>query len=348
MHRKIFSVVTLALLILNAAGLSVAKPRKRPAPRRPADPLVLKLPASDAVALVNGRRFFDQALPRVLASKPSLLSKITGHLNEFQAKTGIDARKFDRIAIGANIKHQAVRDFDLDFVLLAQGSMNAGALVAAAKLGSNAGYREEKIAGRTVYVFTPKSIADKNLPASTPAVVNGAMDSVPAEIAVTVYDTSTLAIGSPARVRDALEAGSAVSPELTGFLSQRPSPIFAFASRMPEGVRNLLPMDNDELGKNIESIKFVYGWADIGAAGAAMNVTARADNAESAQGLYDTVAFLQQFGKGLLGNSKKPENALYARLVDNARLSKTGSDVALDLTIAQSDIDLLLAAMVKK
>jgi hypothetical protein len=345
MNRKLLSIVTLFLLVLNAAGFSVAAPRDTKSAKQ-VNPLVAKLPASDAVAIVDSRRFFDQALPKILASRPDIIGKIAAHLTEFQTKTGIDLRKFDRFVIGANIKHEAIKDFDFDGVALAQGSMNAGGLIAGAKLASNAGYHEEKVGQRTIYIFSAKSIADKN--ASTPAVVKDVAGQVPDEIAVAALDATTIAIGSPGRVRETLEARSTVAPEITSLLTSRPDPVFAFAARMPEGVRNLLPMDNDELGKNIESIKFMSGWADIGAGSASMNVTAKTTNAESAQSLYDTVSFLQQFGKGLLGNSKKAQNAVYARLIDNAKVTKTGGDVSLDLTVAQSDIDLLLAALVKK
>jgi hypothetical protein len=348
MNRKIFSVVTLFLLILNAVGLSIAGPRKKVVVKRQVNPLVAKLPASDAVAIMDARRFFDQALPKLLASRPDIVGKIAEHLNQFQAKTGIDARKFDRIAIGANIKHEAVKDFDFDPVILAQGTINAGSLVAGAKLASNAGYREEKIGEHTIFIFSTKSVADKNMPGSTTGAVDDAMEGMPAEMAVAAFDSNTIIMGSPARVRETFEAKSTVSPEITSLLTSRPNSVFAFSARMPEGVRNLLPMDNDELGKNIESIKFLYGWTDVGVGNASMNVTAKTGNAEQAQSLFDTVSFLQQFGKGLLGNSKKPQNAVYARLIDSAKVSNTGSDVALDLTVAQSDIDILLASLVKK
>jgi hypothetical protein len=313
--------------------------------RKQVDPLVAKLPASDAVAVIDARRFFDEALPKILAAQPGLLGKINGHLTEFQTKTGIDARKFDRLAIGANIKKEAVKDFDVDFVVLARGSMNAGSLIAGAKLASNAGYREETLAGRTIYIFTPETVANKTAPDSTAAAV---ASKVPAELAVTAYDATTLAIGSPARVRDTLEAKAGISPDLTSLLTQRANPVVAFASRVPEGARNLLPMDNDELGKNIDSIRFIYGWTDFGAGNASMNLTARTVTPANAKGLYDTVDFLKTLGKGLLGNSKKPENAVYARLIDSAKLSNNGSEVAIDLTVAQSDIDLLLGMLSKK
>ena len=343
MNRKILSILTLMLLVLNAVTVSLADNPPKTKVRKQVDPLVMKLPASDAVAVIDARRFFDEALPRLLASQQGLLGKINGHLTEFQTKTGIDARKFDRMAIGANIKKEAVKDFDVDFVVLARGSINAGSLIAGAKLASNAGYREEKIAGHTAYIFTPKTVADKNASGAAATMA----EKVPAELAVTAYDAATLAIGSPARVRDTLEAKAGVAPEITSLLTQRANPVLAFAARMPEGVRNLLPMDNDELGKNIDSIRFLHGWADIGAGNASLNLTAKAATAENAQGLYDTVGFLQNLGKGLLSNSKKPENVVFARLIESAKLTKTGADISLDLTIAQSDIDVLLGMLAK-
>ena len=344
MNRKIFSLFTLMLLTLSAVPFSFAGtgPRK-PAARKQVDPLVAKLPASDAVAVIDSRRFFDEVLPKLLAAQQGLLGKINGHLTEFQTKTGIDARKFDRLVIGANIKREAVKDFDVDFVVLARGSMNAGSLIAGAKLSSNAGYREETLAGHTIYIFTPKSVADK----TTSDAVAAVAAKVPAELAVTAYDATTLAIGSPARVRETLEAKGGVDAELTTLLVQRANPVVAFASRVPEGARNLLPMDNDELGKNIDSIRFLYGWANVGAGKTSMNLTARTATPENAKGLYDTVDFLKTLGKGLLGNSKKPANAVYARMIDSAKLSNNGSEVAIDLSVAQSDLDLLLGVLNK-
>ena len=350
MNRKILSVLTLALLVVISAGFALADtaPKKAKA-KRQTNPLVAKLPASDAVAIVDARRFFDQALPQLLASKQEMLGKLTGHMNEFQTKTGIDIRKFDQLVIGANIKNRGPKDMDADFVMLARGSMNVGSLLAAAKIATNAGYREEKIAGRTVYIFSTKSIADKNLPA-TPAtgMSNKAIAEVPKEIAVATFDANTLVIGSPIRVRETFETKSTVAPEITALLAQRANPIFTFASRMPEGSASLIPVANDELGKNIASIKYIAGWTDVTAAGLSMNLMARTANAENAESLYNAISFLRDFGKGILGNSKKPENAVFARLVESAKFARTGTDVTLDLAVAQSDIDLLLATLVKK
>ena len=230
-----------------------------------------------------------------------------------QAKTGIDVRKFDRFVIGANIKHEAVKDYDLDPVVLARGTMNAGSLIAGAKLGQMPAIVKRNLASERS-ISLPQRALPTRICRRRLARRDAAANHVPAEMAVATLDANTLVFGSPARVRETLEARTTVAPEITSLLSPRAASVFTFAARVPAGVRDMLPMDNDELGKNIESIKFLYGWTDITAAGASMNVTARTTNGESAQSLYDTVAFLQQLGKGMLGSSKKPENAVYARL----------------------------------
>jgi hypothetical protein len=351
MNRQFLSIVTAALLFLNATGLSMAAgPRKKPAAKAQTNTLVAKLPASDAVAVIDARRVFDTALPRVFASSPNLLAKISSGISDFQLHTGIDVRRFDQIVVGANVVKKGPKDFDLDLVALAKGSMNMGSLIAGAKLASNAGYREEKVGERTVYIFSVKEITAKQMAQTgvTSGTVDNTIQKVPDEMAVTTYDTNTLAIGSPARVRELLAGGTTVAPELTALLGRHAGAVMTFAAQTPDGLDAYVPMDNDELGKNLDAIRYVAGWVDVVAAGSSLNVMARTTGADKAQGLFDTIDFLQKFGKGVMGASKKPENAVYARMLNNAKLAKVGADVTLDLTVPQSDIDILLATMVKK
>jgi len=343
MNRKILSAISLFLMLLNASGLAVAKPDTK---KTAQVNLVAHLPESDAVAVIDSRRFFDEAIPKILASKPTLLTKINTGIADFQRKTGIDARKFDQMAVGANLKREGIKDYDIDFVVLAHGAVNTASLLATAKSSTNATYREDNFGGHTVYIFSTKSLTDKSSTASATAAKT--VDAVGDEIAIAAFDTNTLVIGSPSRGRETFEAKSSVSPELTALLSQRANAVCAFASRVPEGAKILLPIDNDELGKNIDSIKFVSGWADVGAGNASLHLSARTTAAEQAQSLYDTLDMAKKLVRGLVGNSKRPENAVYARLLDSAKLGKMGADVTVDLTIEQTDIDILLATMVKK
>jgi hypothetical protein len=350
MNRKVLSIFTAALLLVNATGLSFAAgPRKKTAAKSQAAALVAKLPASDAVAVIDARRVFDTALTQVLASKPNLLAKITNGISDFQQHTGIDVRQFDQIAVGANVVKKGTKDLDVDFVALAKGTMNMGSLVAAAKLASNAGYREEKIGERTIYIFDMKDIAAKSMAQKgTTPPADDTLKDIPDEMALTTLDANTLAIGSPTRVRDLLSGGTTVAPELITLLGRHAGAVMTFSARTPEGLDAFVPSANDELGKNLDSIRYVAGWMDVNAAGTSLNLLARTTNAENAQNIYDTLGFLQGLFKKGINTSKKPENAVYARMLNNAKLTKAGADVTLDLTVPQADINILLAAVEKK
>lgn len=351
MNRKLLAVLSLAFLVLNAAGLMFADTKRRKAkPRGQVNALVAQLPDSDVVAVIDTRRFFDNALPKLLASQPNFLEKLTAGIENFQSRTGIDIRKFDRLAIGVRLTNVGNKEIDGDPVVLAKGSFNAGSLIAAAKLGTNGGYREEKVGDRTIYVFSVKDVTAKNtpgIPGGLGGAVSGSLQKLWNEIAVGALDANTLAIGSFARVRETFEARTTVAPELTMLLAQKADPVFSFAARTPEGLDRFVPMDNDELAKNLDSVRYLSGWTDVAAGNATIHLMTRASNSQRAQGLYETVVGLQTIGAALLGGSKKPENKVYARLVENAKIARTGAEVTLDLSVPQGDIDLLLASLKK-
>src|SRR5262249_10232290 len=151
--KKILSTVSLLAFVISSSGLVLANPRPKKVPAAQTSRLLTQLPDSDAVVLVDSRRFFDDALPKILASKPAILSKITAKVDEIQQRTSIDLRKFDQLAVGVRINKLSQKDFDADPVLIARGTFNPGAMVSMAKLASNGTYREEKIAGHTVSIF---------------------------------------------------------------------------------------------------------------------------------------------------------------------------------------------------
>ena len=48
-----------------------------------------------------------------------------------------------------------------------------------------------------------------------------------------------------------------------------------------------------------------------------------------------------------LGSSKRADQQLYARLIENLALSKAETDVSMELQIPQADIDALMAILIK-
>jgi hypothetical protein len=351
MKKRILSAVSLFVFAVTSTGWSLAQPGPKKVLGPETSRLLSQLPESDAVVLVDSRRFFDDTLPKVLASKPAILAKITAKVDEIQQRTSIDLRKFDQLAIGAKISKFSEKDFDADPVVIARGTFNPGAMVSMAKIASNGTYREEKIGTHTVSIFSVKDIANKTAAKANDPGVSGAVQSATnsfdnKELAVTAIDTNTLAIGTVNRVRETLEGKTHVGSDLLGLLAPYDHAVMSFAVHTPSGLAQFTPMDNDELGKNLAAIRYLAGSMDMAAGAANVEVLIRAARADQADGLLDTLEGLQGLGKALLSNSKKPEYKVYAHLVDSAKIAKSGADVTVDISVPQSDIDALLA-MVK-
>jgi hypothetical protein len=307
------------------------------------------LPATDGIVTLDAKRLSSDGLPRVLAANAPLLAHVNATIQQIQTKTGIDLRKFDEVALGLKFVPKGAKGVNTYGVALASGDINAAAAIAVAKVASNGAYRQETIAGRAVYVFTVKDIANGVMTTAAnskaTAFVDGAANQITASIAVAAYDANVLVIGNEPLVRQTLIGATHPSVELTSLLNRNPAAIVNFAVKPPAGLEGMLPLDNDELGKNLRSIRYLSGAMDITAAGASLNVAARTTQPAQAQGLKTMLDGLQMMGTAILGGGNKPANQAYARMLKSAKFSQTGSDVTLDLLVAQADIDTLISGL---
>lgn len=347
MKSKLFAFFSLSILLLNSAVFAAGDVKSR----RVVDTagLVALLPASDAVAVIDTNRFLNTALPQMLSGNQSLLAEVNGAIDNAKTRTGIDFRQFDYLAAGVTATKVDVKKYSFDTVLIARGKVNAGALVGAAKLAANGNYREEKIGERTVYIFEPAQIAQQNLPQNQAkkAGLISKMFGGNKEIAATYLDGNTLIFGSVEKVRLALSGTSRVNPEISGLLSKTTAPVMSFAGRIPGGMSVFLPLDNDELGKQVDSIQYLYGSMDVNAAATVLNATARTAQAADATGLKDTLEGLQTIGKALLGSARGADKQVYARLVENVKFSARANEVNMDLSIPQADMNFLVGLLSK-
>jgi hypothetical protein len=332
MKYRIFAVLVLAVLILNVSGSTLAGSYSR----RSGAELVSLLPASEGVMIVDVKRSFD-ALPKLLANNQAMLAKVTNSIDSFQSKTGIDIRQFDSIAAGINAKPIANKKYDIDPVVIARGQASAASLIATATRSGNLKYKEERFGERKIYVFDAADLG----------AAPHASDRFADGIAVTVIDSTTLAFGSLARVRQTLEGKTKVGTDLTGLLQLNPSAVTSFAAKMPTGMKSFLPLENDELGKNIDAIQYVYGNADVAAGLASLHVTARTLQNAEAKSLHETLSGLQVLGKAFLSGAKGADKQVYVRLIDNVKFSLRANEVNMDLQVPQSDIDILVGALNK-
>ena len=345
MKKSILAAFTLAVMAVNFAAPSLADTKRGLASSR-ASELVALLPASDAVASMDARRFLSDALPKLLSGNQTLLGKMTAKVDEIQSKTGIDLRQFDSVAVGSTIKKISAKKFDFDPVAVARGQVNSASVISGAKTAANGKYREEKVGTRTLVVFTADAIAKRHQsPAADPKkapVIDSVAGTLSREMAVTALDGNTVVLGSLTRVRETLAAKSRVSPELAGYLGRSDGAIIDFAGNVPEGMSALLPMENDELGRNIDSIRTVYGSMAMSGDTTLLNATAKTMQAEQARSLKDTLDGLQLLGKAFLGASRSADKQVYARMVENVRFALNGNEVSMALSVPQSDINVLV------
>lgn len=343
MKHRFFALFIVFTFVLTATVFTFAqtKPNK--------NQLLALLPASDGVVSVDAKRFFDSALPQVLSGNKEMLDEINSRINEFKTNTTIDIRQFDQIAVGVAIKQISADKTKFEPLVLARGSFNANSLLMLAKFAAKETYREEKIGSRIVYIFSPKELIEKNKSAVKSSFVQRILDHLlprlSGEIAVTAYDNNTLAFGRLERLKLMLDGSkSRVDNNLLALVNRNPNSVVSFAANLPNGTSGFLSLGDDELGQNLDSIRQIYGTADVAGENALVSFTAKTLEAKQAEGLHKNLSDLRELGKMLLGSSKSADKQVYARMLESAKITLKGSEVNFDLQIPQSDINVLIGA----
>ena len=111
---------------------------------------------------------------------------------------------------------------------------------------------------------------------------------------------------------------------------------------MPAGASRFFQLDNDEIGKNIDSIEQASGAVDLVGGNAVVSVAAKTYKPEQAKDLQDMLEFLRSLGASFLGASQGADQKIYARLVESAKINRTESEVTLDMQIPSGDLSELL------
>ncbi len=347
MKTRIIAFSCLFALVLNFAGSAIADgPTKRKAR---AGQLATLLPPVDGIATLDVKRLFSTALPKVLSSNRAMLDKITDKIEQVKARTGIDIRQFDSLAIGATAKQIGPKKYDLDHVVIARGQVSSGSIIGAAKLAANGKYREEKTGGKTIYIISAKDIADQVKAgagkAASPDLADKMTGHLAGEVALTALDANTIAFGNVDLVRQTVGPRPAVPNDLLPLLAKKEASVISFAGKVPNGMSEFLPLENDQLGKDIDSIRYVYGGMDIVGEAATLSITARTLQNQQAASLLETLEGLQLLGKALLGGNKNADKQVFTRMIENAKFSSAGNEVMLRLQVPQSDIDILVAGL---
>jgi len=332
-HALNFALVFIAvfgLLQITAA----AQTRARNTPPAAAG-LMASLPTSDAVAQIKIKQLLDEAMPRILASNPSRLAQVNASIEEFKTRTGLDARQFDQVALGAKFIYPSEGVTKVETVALAKGAFSAAAMVAAGRVATNGKYREEKYQGKTIYIFT----LDQNIQ------LLGVFDFTIHELAATPLDTNILALGDPDGVRsviDATRAAKRANAELIALASRDPNAVIGFGANMSEQLVRNIDIGNAPIGADLAKLRQVYGSVATTEKDLQLFLAARAVNAEAAKSLGDTLEGLKQFGALLVGRLSGARGVLAKSALTNLQIVTQANELQIRTAVPQADIGPLM------
>jgi hypothetical protein len=317
-------------------GKSSAK-AKRGAESNTLKPSMLSsLPASDAVMLIDLQRLLRDAMPRVLDQ--TKLAQANAEIEKFKTRTGIDPRSFDHIAVGMRFNSLPGGMTKVNTVALAYGTFNAGALVAAGRIATNGKYTEEKYNGATIYDF------DLN----EQVKLFGLFNIKVSHLGVSALDDHTLAIGDPAIVRAAIDAykgGGRVNSELVQLATRSPNALMGFGANLPQFLTQGLSLPNDEIARNLASVRQVYGSVGATDGGFDSLLIARTENADQAKGLSDTIYALKQFAPLISGRLNGAKAKLAENALESLKVTSQGNELQIRLALAQTDLNTLMGGL---
>jgi hypothetical protein len=344
MRRTVYAP-TLALFAAFALALSASAQNSRGGAARTAASqsgaqaalAPLPLPASDAYLTVDVRRLFKEVVPRALAADAARLAQVNADVEQFKARTGIDARDFDTLAVGARLVPLPSGKVKVDRVTaVARGAFRPEALVAAARAASKGTLAERPYAGKTVYVA---AINDQ-------LKFFGLAKMYVRELAFAVLDQNTLAVGEPEDVRAAIDAQAGrgrADMRLLNF-PRGAGDFIAFAGNVPAGVLTGVETGLPNVDRAVAAIRGFYGTVGSTPAGLQLMTTLRAQTAADARQLFDTAEALRQIAPGLI--SVAGEKGRFARgMIDSLKMTTRGSEVQLRLELPQADIATLLRVL---
>lgn len=295
------------------------------------------LPASDAVLVADLRRLLTEAMPRVFEGDAERVAQVNADVDRFRQRTGIDARQFDTLAVGARITRPREGVTKVDhLVAVARGKFDAAALVAAGREASGGRLTEQKHGGKPVYVAT---INDR-------LKLFGLVNMRVSELAMAPLDSTTLAVGEPAAVRAAIDAQAgrgAVDKALLN--TARPTgALVGFAGNIPAGTFSGIETGLPEVDKSLASIRRFHGSVGMTGTGYQLLTVLGTQNAQEAARLRGTIDAVRAVAPALISMAGE-RGRLAQGAIQNLKVTAQGPEVQMRLDLAQDELAAIMRAL---
>jgi hypothetical protein len=333
MKSKITQSLALLALVLCMAAAAASQT---------ATSSLANLPEADTLIYINPQRILNEAVPKLMPEK-----EVAGMRAAFaQAKqmAGIDPSKIDYIVIAARFKRPtADLNFQAaEFMVVVSGDMSAESLITLARMASGGKLTDEKYGSKTLSLMTIDEIAKQaeKMP----------MLKAFSQVGIVALNTTTIAAGTPAYLRAAIDAGDGngrIAPESLSSLMRDPNVLISIAGS-PWGAFaksfGMLGTEGNAHPARCESrLGDFYGALTMDATNFRLRGMMNADNP-------DTAKIINNLLNGLLqhGISEIPDKSAQAML-KGVTLAPEGNEVVLQADFPQQMVmDMIREQMMPK
>jgi hypothetical protein len=330
-NRRIFTTAVAVAIVISTIVVPMSLAQTRGTRAVAADDTLNFLPASDGVMVIDVRRLLNETLPRVFAGDNAKLAQVNAEIDKFKTQTGVDPRALNRVVVGTRYVYPSPNVTRMETVAIAHGSFDPKAIAAAGKTKAQGRYREEKYRGATIMIF---SMNDR-------MKLLGLTNMKVSDLAVSVLDANTLAIGSIASVHGAIDSGRAgnrSNSDLAALATRDPNAVIGFGANITRNLTANLNVGTDTMAADINSIRQVYGAIGSTQTDVSVLLVARTDTPAAARNLSDTVTGLKQLGAIFIVRMAPPRKALAQSALDNLKITARGNELEIRTQFAAASL----------
>ena len=327
-------IASAAVIVVLVSSVPFAGQRQRAVPALPSN-VASYLPASDAIAVVDVKRMLNETMPSILGGDGAKLAEANTEVDKFKTRTGVDLRSMDRVVIGIHYTYPTATSTRLETVAIVHGTFDARAVAASVRAAASGKSREEKYRGATITLIN----VNDNLK------LLGLWTMRVNELAICMLDQNSLALGTPANVRAAIDAGRAgrAPADLVSLATRDASAVIGFGANITRELLTKLDVGNDTIAKDVGAIRQVYGSVGSTQTDVTMMVVARTDSIDAAKNLGDTVEGLKQLGGIFIMRMAQPRKGLAESALNNLKITARGNELEIRTQVTAAS----LAALIK-
>jgi hypothetical protein len=152
-------------------------------------------------------------------------------------------------------------------------------------------------------------------------------------------------------VRAAIDAGAGrgkVDSALLSLATRSANAVVGYGVNAPQNASRFFGFDNDQIAKNIDAVRQVYGFVGPTSAGFEMQNFMRTSTGAQAQDVYNMLEGFKDLGGFFASNLSGDKGKLAQNALENLKITKEGQEVMISLELAQADVAMLARVLDKQ